>query len=109
MQAWQQLLRQQLPQLVLQVQVFVQLGLEQREQQQLARELQLAREFALQVLQQNQIRQLRQALRQLQQLNQLVQQFFVIHRQLVMEFQYLLCRWKPLVMAHQLQSDRPLF
>ena len=42
-------------------------------------------------------------------LNQLVQQFFVIHRQLGMEFLYQPCRWKPLVMAHQLQSDRPLF
>jgi hypothetical protein len=69
---------------------------------------QRGREFAQQVLKLNLIQQLQQALRQLQLWNQLAQQFFVIHRQLEMEFQYRLYLLKLLIMAHQLQLNRPL-
>jgi len=100
MQAWQQLLRRQLQQQPVLAQLAQQeLVLELQVQQQQEQELQLVVQFARQVLQQNQIRQLQQALRQLQQLNQLELQFFVVHRQLGMEFLY-----QPQLQIHQVRA-----
>jgi hypothetical protein len=88
--------------------VLPELGLGQVVQLVLGLAQQLVQEFVLQALQQNQIQQLQQALRLLQLWNQLAQQFFAIHLQLGMEFQYRLYLLKPLVMAHLLQLNRPL-
>jgi hypothetical protein len=104
-QLWHRYLQQQVLELKLEP-VRPELGLGQVVQLVLVQ--QLVQVFVLQALQQNQIQQLQQALRLLQLWNQLAQQFFAIHLQLGMEFQYRLYLLKPLVMAHLLQLNRPL-